>query len=568
MAALLLLGMLASATAFAMTKTGTSKGDVIDGTARADVLHGLGGNDKISGRAGVDQISGGPGADTLIGGPGADLLLGGAGNDTLSAKDGAVDTVNCGAGNDTAKVDRIDVVSDNCERVKGASAAPAVSGPPGPEGSPGSGGARGPAGPQGPEGPGGPGGPPGPEGPGPEPEEPGYNGTVEETPISDVKKSAGWNGVGGTFSDQGGEAFEINGPSYRIQTDGIGTEAIGTSPQFAPINLNRSHITLQSRVEFGSRLKSVRLRLASEDDYGSNYAEATVWQEETDPIILQSSFEFQSIPRGEFEIVGDVDWKEIDRAQIILTDNDLTMSPVTIYVAGLYGVKTSEVPTLSFSFDDGRISTYNRGMRELSLYRLPATAYVIADAVGQPNMVTLEQLRTLQKQHHWEIAGHAMHLASHNEPSGLDSLSPAALKTEFDELRTWLTENGFPRETFAYPKGAAGKEVRKYAARDYCVGRATARGPETVPPRDMYTLRGWSVNGLKETAATVKARIDLGIEDKAWTILSFHDIVDTTIDESGDFKTSDFAAVVAYVAQLQKEGKVKVATIGDVLSCD
>lgn len=550
MAAVVLAGLFAAVAALAATKTGTGKADTLNGTARADVLLGVGGNDKISGKGGADELSGGPGADRINGGSGVDTLLGGPGNDTLSAKDGAADTVNCGVGIDVATVDQVDEVSGSCEQVSGqvkevAPTPPAISG----------------------EGPQGPVGPQGPQGPQPEPEEPGYDGALEETPISNVKLSAGWTGVGGIFSDQGGEPFEINGKSLRIQTDGVGTEAVGTSPQFDPVNLNKSHVSFHSRIEFGSRLDRVRLRLASDDDYESNYAEVTIWQSDFDPIILRSSFEFQSIPRGEFKIVGDVDWQSISRAQIILTDNDESALPVSVYVAGLYGVKTSETPIVSFGFDDGRVSTYNRGMRELAPYRFPATAYVIADSVGKANMITAEQLHTLEKQHHWEIAGHAMKLASHNEPSGLDSLSAEALKAEMDELRGWLTENGFPLESFAYPKGAAGPEVRKFVKRDYCAGRATAAGPETIPPRDNYTMRGYSINGLKEDFSAVKAKIDRGVADKAWTILTFHDIVDVTVDETTDFKTSEFAEVVAYVAQLQEEGKVKVRTTEAVLHC-
>jgi peptidoglycan/xylan/chitin deacetylase (PgdA/CDA1 family) len=543
--------MAAPSVGSALTKTGSPRADKLAGTIRSDVLLGLAGNDTLSGKAGADELSGGPGADRLTGGPGADTLLGGPGSDQLRARDGSADTVNCGAGGgDHAFVDEVDQVSGSCEDVEGLAAIlPAPSTPPLPAGEL-----------------------PKPilEEPQPEAEEPGYDGTLEEVPLSNVKVSAGWTGTGGTFSDQAGEPFEINGKTLRIQTDGVGGEAIATSPEFEAVNLKRSHVSLHSRVEFGSRLDQVRIRLASEDDFDSNYAEATVWETDFDPIILRSSFELQSIPRGEFKTVGKVDWGKVNRAQIILTDNAET-GPVTLYAAGLYGVKDKEVPTVSFAFDDGRISTYNRGMRELSAYRFPATAYVIADSVGKPGMITLEQLRTLQKQHHWEIAGHAMHLAAHNEPSGLDSLEPAALKAEMDELRDWLTENGFPRETFAYPKGAAGREVRQYVTRDYCAGRATAEGPETIPPRDPYTLRGWSIgkdwNEAKfaSKAAEVNSIVDGGVAVKAWTILTFHDIVDGTPTQPNDVKTTEFAAVAAHVEQLRKEGRVRVLSIEDAL---
>jgi hypothetical protein len=78
---------------------------------------------------------------------------------------------------------------------------------------------------------------------------------------------------------------------------------------------------------------------------------------------------------------------------------------------------------------------------------------VIADAVGDPGILSLEQLYTLRDLHHWEIAGHAFTVADHNPPNGLDGLEPEALKTEMNGLRDWLDENGFSRASFAYRQG-------------------------------------------------------------------------------------------------------------------
>ncbi len=59
---------------------------------------------------------GNPGNDTLVGGPGTDSLSGGPGNDTLNARDGSKDTVSCGPGTDTARVDPVDTVT-GCETI-------------------------------------------------------------------------------------------------------------------------------------------------------------------------------------------------------------------------------------------------------------------------------------------------------------------------------------------------------------------------------------------------------------------------------------------------------------------
>jgi RTX calcium-binding nonapeptide repeat (4 copies) len=95
------------------------------GAGGDDTLYGGRGNDRLYGSEGADLLSGGPGADRLRGGlgndrlkggPGVDRLDGGAGRDMLSARGGGRDLVNCGKGNDTAKVDTRDRVR-GCERI-------------------------------------------------------------------------------------------------------------------------------------------------------------------------------------------------------------------------------------------------------------------------------------------------------------------------------------------------------------------------------------------------------------------------------------------------------------------
>ena len=91
-------------------------------------------------------------------------------------------------------------------------------------------------------------------------------------------------------------------------------------------------------------------------------------------------------------------------------------------------------------------------------------------------------------------------------------------------------------------------------------------GPETLPPRDEYTLRGWSINGFESGQEDVEQRIDKAVADGTWLILSFHDIIAGTPDEATDFNDDEFEAVVDYVRALQKQGKLKVRTVGDAVA--
>ena len=88
--------------------------------------------DLVEGGAGDDTLTGGFGDDTIVGGPGRDQIAGdrmarcnewhcdvmdGFGNDTIDARDGNVDSVQCGPGIDTVKADPQDRVADDCEHV-------------------------------------------------------------------------------------------------------------------------------------------------------------------------------------------------------------------------------------------------------------------------------------------------------------------------------------------------------------------------------------------------------------------------------------------------------------------
>jgi Ca2+-binding RTX toxin-like protein len=118
-----------------VVRRGTKRANVLRGTAASEQMLGLGGNDRIlgnngqdcifggagndilAGGRGNDTLNGGGGNDTLIPGPGADVIIGGAGNDTVNARDKVRETIRCGAGVDTATVDRKDVTI-GCELVR------------------------------------------------------------------------------------------------------------------------------------------------------------------------------------------------------------------------------------------------------------------------------------------------------------------------------------------------------------------------------------------------------------------------------------------------------------------
>jgi hypothetical protein len=103
---------------------GTNQLDRIYGLGAADTIAGRAGNDDCYGGSGFDEVSCGNGNDRIDGGFGEDDLFGGPGNDKILAADGQEDRVNCGTGTDTAYVDGLDRVNEDCENVFGGGPEP------------------------------------------------------------------------------------------------------------------------------------------------------------------------------------------------------------------------------------------------------------------------------------------------------------------------------------------------------------------------------------------------------------------------------------------------------------
>ncbi|WP_051223179.1 calcium-binding protein [Conexibacter woesei] len=117
---------------------GENGNDIMSGGTGDDIQDGGPGNDRIYANLGVDTSYGGDGNDDLWAlargdvqaAPGqvdqtGDTLDGGNGNDTFHTRDGEVDRITCGPGNDTALLDNVDVITDatadnpngSCEKV-------------------------------------------------------------------------------------------------------------------------------------------------------------------------------------------------------------------------------------------------------------------------------------------------------------------------------------------------------------------------------------------------------------------------------------------------------------------
>ena len=97
---------------------GSGGDDRVSGDEGKDKVRGGTGNDRVKGGAGNDQVQSQGGQDKVVGGSGKDNIRAGGGDDKVNAVDGVKDKVKCGTGNDVAKVDKVDKVAKDCNKVK------------------------------------------------------------------------------------------------------------------------------------------------------------------------------------------------------------------------------------------------------------------------------------------------------------------------------------------------------------------------------------------------------------------------------------------------------------------
>jgi Ca2+-binding RTX toxin-like protein len=95
--------------------------DLLRGDAGNDDLRGGSGKDRAGGGNGRDRVDGGAGNDLLdeqkLGGKGKDRLAGGPGADRVRSADKSTDSIDCGPGRDSARIDRLDR-QKRCESIR------------------------------------------------------------------------------------------------------------------------------------------------------------------------------------------------------------------------------------------------------------------------------------------------------------------------------------------------------------------------------------------------------------------------------------------------------------------
>jgi hypothetical protein len=231
-------------------------------------------------------------------------------------------------------------------------------------------------------------------------------------------------------------------------------------------------------------------------------------------------------------------------------------------------VRAHRPTVVTLTFDDGTADQF-AAARVLHDYGLRGTFFIITGAVGAPRYMSLADLRQLAADGD-EIGGHTV---SHLD---LVNTTLAEARRQVCAGRDILTRWGFAVTSFAYPDGAANRQVAAIVAAcgfnaarvagglagPDCPGCATA---EPLAPADRYAIRS---PGQGESGTTLASRersvLAAQRHGGGWVPFIFHHVCPAGDCGQLSISGGTFRAFAAWLARQQADG-IEVETMHQVI---
>lgn len=229
---------------------------------------------------------------------------------------------------------------------------------------------------------------------------------------------------------------------------------------------------------------------------------------------------------------------------------------------------------VSFTFDDGFLSSLTQAAPTLQKHGLTGTNYVPTDCVGMttvPNTcranpgvpyMTWDEILELQNTYGWEIGSHtATHrcLASAGNGCQDNKLTAAEIDAELGDSKAALAAHGIDATAFAPPYGDYDQTVMATAAKYYSSMRGFADTGENYWPHSDYLLQNVPVQEGITPVDTLKAKVDEAIANNTWVVFTFHEIaVNPSQDPSAyEYGTAELDELAAYVQTKVAAGQIE-----------
>jgi peptidoglycan/xylan/chitin deacetylase (PgdA/CDA1 family) len=184
----------------------------------------------------------------------------------------------------------------------------------------------------------------------------------------------------------------------------------------------------------------------------------------------------------------------------------------------------TDVPVVSFTFDDVPDTALTAGADILERYEARGTFYIAGGLVG-----TVEpERRLIDAQGCWALAerGHEVACHTYAHPN-IRHLTPRALAEDLDRNARFLADAipGFAPANFAFPYNAGSFAARPELARRFRTSRGGGEGINRGPT-DRTFLKGVAIQQPDESALALTAMIDDLVKNPGWLVFYTHDVAD------------------------------------------
>lgn len=339
--------------------------------------------------------------------------------------------------------------------------------------------------------------------------------------------------------------------SLRLTTAGTNGQLNGRSDRIGPVDLSQRDLVLWLRIAGLENLGTVSVYVGSRDMAEYALYTAAVGGVEANELFSEDGEWYAiTISLGDPIVqLGSVNMSAVASVQVSVSAR--SEGEVVVHLNGLATTPRSRRGAVTIMFDDARDSVYSLGLPVLEELGLSATVSAIADLAGEPGFMTVDQLRSLQDEHGWEIVAH--HKTALDSDHAFDALPPEALTAELAGVRAWMLTNGLTSgiDAVSYPHGRIDADARRLVGRYFDRGRTTLRGLglESRPPADPLRLRAYVVRD-EDPLVELLDLVDRAAASGGWLILVFHQLVAVGDPAFQTFyRLDDFTAAVTKVAE-------------------
>ncbi len=219
---------------------------------------------------------------------------------------------------------------------------------------------------------------------------------------------------------------------------------------------------------------------------------------------------------------------------------------------------------LSFTFDDGNISTYTNAFPLMKKRGIVGHIAVVTDFVGRDkDHYNWEQIR--------EMTDAAWEVMSHSRTHDLYKLTPEKIEREVVEAKQILNEKGYAAKVFNTPGGGWWEDeaLKPGQPFDQALRQNYLGLLPIMPPAEMQKkpIDPYAIGHLQcecydhmdwgKTIEEIRKAVDKTINADAWCNLLWHDVKGVHVEK--------FGQAVEYVAERVAEEKVAVVVVSEYL---